>query len=297
MKRLYIFCILLITNLLFTTSSLYSQDKTEYLIENLLKLYHAKNVYKDSLNLKTDTLKNYALKQFFNNSNEDYVGRPEWTIKLTLDSFITFYSSSFHLLDLNADNNIELIFSGKRFQRMGTSTIIYSFDGINFNEKYRFNGEVVQQVIREDKYVDLVICEYPCCAMLNNDFSYIEFNDSTYTVTGNITFFKGGWISHCQTSLPKTINPAKEIIINKGIELDFWYLSDSIPNCDPVNKKEYITLGITQDVIKTVYYASYNNNNKEMWYFVKITPDMYPGLAYWLKMYPNKNYLVWIKND
>jgi len=143
-QHLFHFSILLSASMLLISNSLFSQDRTEYLIENLLKLYQAPSVWDDSTNNQNDTLKNYALNRFFHNSVEDYVGRPGWTTKLTLDSFITFYSSSFHLLDLNADNNIELVFSGKRFQRMGSVTIIYTFDGKSFIEQNRFDGEVVQ---------------------------------------------------------------------------------------------------------------------------------------------------------
>lgn len=293
MKRLLHFTFLLLSIILFHTSPLHCQDRTEYLIQNILNLYKVPFTWNDSIICDNDSLKEYALKQFYKDNTDYYLGAPKWRLDISLDSFKRFYAPSFHLIDLNADNKCELVFNGEIIGRMGIHMNIYSFDGKDFVNINYFYGQVVKLIKQNDNKIDMVICQYPCCGNIYNELQFLEMNDSNYFVTDSVTFAKGGSFYFCQTSLPKTISPPNEITIDKGAELDFWYLSDTIPNCDPYNERKLITLGVTKEKIKTVYYGKYENGKKNTWYFVQITPDMGDKIdVNYGRELPN--FLVWI---
>ncbi len=233
-------------------------------------------------------------------SGNDFTAAEKNTIgQLTKDSSTAFcldfridgdYLEDFHLLDLDGDKDLDLIFEGFECAGLSTKTVIIY---LNKNKRYEKAMYAAGRIAELRPGSDLTLYQYPCCAMIDNTLiRYTIKHDSLMEVSG-VNFFFSPILKPLSKDyeliVPKKIKAGNQYKLKTGSRI-YYVPKDSLEQ--PVFIKEALAgTGTTES--RVTAYASTTDKQGMQWLYC----DMPKGvIALKNNKAPDYPLMIWIKS-
>jgi len=233
-------------------------------------------------------------------SRNDFTPVEKNTIgQLTKDSSTAFcldfridgdYLEDFHLLDLDDDQDLDVIFEGFECAGHSTKTVLIY---LNKNKRYEKALYAAGRIAGLKPGSDLTLYQYPCCSVIDNTLiRYRITHDSLVEQTG-VSFFFSPILKPLSKDydliVPKKIREGNRYLLKAGCRL-YYVPKDSLTH--PVFIKESLAGTVTQEVRATAY-ASAIDQQGIQWIYVEVPKD-----AVELKNNKAPDYplMIWIKS-
>jgi hypothetical protein len=201
------------------------------------------------------------------------------------------YLDDFHLLDLDGDKDLDVIFEGFECAGLSTKTVLIYLNKHKRYEKTLYSAGRIPAIHPGS---DLTLYKYPCCSMIDNTvIHYTIINDSLIEDSGLSFFF---------SPILKPLSKDYELMVPKKLKAGNHYLlkaksgihclpKDSLEH--PVFIKESLMGSVSADATVTAY-ASTTDKQGIPWLYCKVPKDVIA-----LKNNKTTDYplMIWIKQQ
>lgn len=233
-------------------------------------------------------------------SRNDFTAAEKNTIgQLTKDSSTAFcldfridgdYLEDFHLLDLDGDKDLDLIFEGFECAGLSTKTVIIYLNKQNRYEKAVYASGRVAEL---HAGAELTLYKYPCCAMTDNTLIRYSIKPDSLVESSGVTFFFSPILKALSKDynliVPKKIKAQNHYVVKAGSSM-YYVPKDSLEQ--PVFIKEGVAGTITVESRVTAY-ASSTDQQGMQWLYCDIPKD---AIALKNNKDPDYPLMIWIKS-
>lgn len=199
--------------------------------------------------------------------------------KDTLNSFCSDFDTvpdlnNFHLIDIDADKDLDVVFNGKECNGFESQTVIIY---LNINGQYERSLNTSGKIISLNKSKDLTVYEYPCCAMTENSFVIYDISKDKISFQTGVTFFDS-FLLHGKTPgasktydhmTPKALKLIDTLLVKEGAVFNY-VPKDTIIDGTYI-KNNRIASTLNQTSVKV--FASYTDQNGDKWFYCKISNE------------------------
>lgn len=251
---------------------LIGQNDSDYFIENYYKLT-GENF---QLEKQSFTKSQMALIQNIITDTSNYfcVG----------DEFKEEHYKHFHFVDLDGDNDLDLVFSGRLCPGFESESVLVF---INHKRKYELQLSARGRIAEITREKSLVVYAYPCCASVEHKLSSYSIHKNKITAQTNVKLFDLSFFadsSNPDIFIPNKLIKTQTVKVKDGTAL---YL---------VSKERFIDLNFFDSIQADFVFSQPNepvtvfsrhvDNNGDVWLYCKIrnrldTTDAFVML--WLK--------------
>lgn len=233
-------------------------------------------------------------------SKNDFTPAEKNTIgQLTKDSSNAFcldfridgdYLEDFHLLDLDGDKDLDLIFEGFECAGLSTKTVIIYLNKHNRYEKVMYASCRVAELHAGS---DLTLYKYPCCAMIDNSLIRYTIKHHSLVEHSGLSFFFSPILKPLSKDydliVPKKIKAGNNYVLKAGGKI-YYVPKDSLEK--PVFIKEGLA-GTLRAESRVTAYASTTDQQSIQWLYCKIPKDV---VALKNNKAPDYPLMIWIKS-
>jgi hypothetical protein len=216
---------------------------------------------------KNEQQKKVLLDIILDTSNHFCLGRPDdyYSVE-AYENYLEELYSFFTFIDIDGDNDLDLIFDG--YQCSGhesESVLIY----VNRNSKYEpiliNRGKLVHFI----KSKELIVYEYPCCAMLENTLKKYVIQKDTLFGEYSLTFYDSPILHdnpELDIILPKKFKKENNVVLIAGAAINY------VPK-DTINRPTILQNNLlfkTEAELLVTVYARHIDKNGIVWLYCKI---------------------------
>lgn len=199
------------------------------------------------------------------------------------------YLDDFHLLDLDGDKDLDLIFEGFECAGLSTKTVLIY---LNKNKRYEKSVSVAGRIAELRTGIDLTIYKYPCCSMIDNTLiSYAIAHDSLVESSGLHFFFSPilkPLSKDYELIVPKKIKAGRPYILKAGSSV-YYVPIDSLEH--PVFIQESLA-GAAIHKAHVTAYSSTTDKEGIQWLYVEVPKDV---ITLKNNKAPDYPLMIWIK--
>jgi len=266
--------------ILLASLKLIGQTKEEYVIENLHTYMKSKPKWT-------------AISRGPKTSSENKL-----ITSIIMDSTHTFcdvwktgsnYFDNFHFIDLDGDKDLDLIFQGLECGGFESETVLIY---MNINNQYKEVLKVMGRISSLTKNSELIIYEYPCCAMIENTMIEYKIHKDSLIESFGFTFFYSFILDqpakNTNNILQHHLKKDKTYTLKKDSGVNY-FPCDSIAT--PIFKRRGSEAKVTSDISVSTY-TTFTDSYGVKWLYCKIPKEnilvinersKFPFLA-WVKL-------------
>ncbi len=220
--------------------------------------------------------------------------------QLTKDSSTAFcldfridgdYLDDFHLLDLDGDKDLDLIFEGFECAGLSTKTVIIYLNKHSRYEKVIYASGRIAELHTGS---GLTLYNYPCCAMIDNTLIHYTITHDSLIETAGVSFFFSPILKPLSKDyeliVPKKIKAGNRYVLKAGSNL-YYVPKDSLEQ--PVFIKEGLA-GTLRTESRVTAYSSATDQQGIQWLYCIIPKDV---VALKNNKAPDYPLMIWIKSS
>lgn len=199
--------------------------------------------------------------------------------KLINDSSNTFcldfridgdYLDDFHLLDLDGDKDLDVIYEGFECAGESTKTVLVY---LNKNNRYEKAISSAGRVAAIHPGLDLTLYNYPCCAMIDNKIIHYTIKPDSLTENSGLQFFFSPMLKPLSKDyeliVPKKLKPGSRYALQTNAAI-YYVPKDSLEH--PVFIKQSLA-GSVHRLATVVAYATTTDKQGTRWLYCEIPKD------------------------
>lgn len=179
------------------------------------------------------------------------------------------YLDDFHLLDLDGDKDLDVIYEGFECAGMSTKTVIVY---LNRNGAYRKALGTPGRLASLKPGAELILYQYPCCSSINNTMIHYSLKNDSLVQDAGLQFFHSSILGPLSKDyglmLPKKIKTGDRYTIKASSGV-YYLPKEQLEK--PVFIKESLA-GRVREETRATAYASARDKASMLWLYCMIPP-------------------------
>lgn len=200
------------------------------------------------------------------------------------------YLDDFHLLDLDGDKDLDVLFEGFECAGFSTKTVLIY---LNKNKRYEKVASIPGRIAELHPGSDLTLYKYPCCAMIDNTLIHYTLTPDSLVENSGLHFFFSPILKPLSKDyeliVPKKSKAGNHYVLKAGSQI-YYVPKDSLEQ--PVFIKEG-QAGTLAHEVRVKAYSSTTDKQGVPWLYVEVPKD---GVSLKNNKAPDYPLMIWIKS-
>jgi len=202
---------------------------------------------------------------------------------------------NFHFFDIDNDGDTDILFQGRECEGFASETVIaYINNNETFTKSIYNRGRIAEIKLKKE----LIIYEYPCCAMIENNLLSYSVSKDKIELEGGITFFHSFLFTiknnplpseSYKDMLPKYLKSDTKLTLNENTVIKYCPI-------DSIIQPTYIknnSIGTLSKQVQVDSYSTYKDKNGKKWFYCIIPNTIIITSKHKLKL-PT---LAWVRQE
>lgn len=200
------------------------------------------------------------------------------------------YLDDFHLLDLDGDQDVDVLYEGFECAGHSTKTVLIY---LNKNGRYEKTLYASGRIVAIHPGSDLTLYNYPCCAMIDNSIIHYSIRHDSLAESSGLMFFFSPILKPLSKDydliLPKKLKAGSRYALQANTGL-YYVPKDSLEH--PVFIKNSLAGSIRANVTVRAY-ASTTDREGARWLYCQVPKD---AVAFKNNKAADYPLMIWIKS-